>query len=140
MADRRQPPPELDLDAVLDRLKVRAGSAVYELRSPDELSILEIRRILKWGLRNDELEKIEEPTQEQSEEYDRNVLAIARRVLDAPPEAVDGLTPRQRAKVGVAFIKLWLESANRTDQARATEETVPTGDPAGSESAPTGAS
>ncbi len=105
--------PLLNLDALMERPTVRIVETEYELRLPDELSILEHHRLLTLGRRVEALEALDDPTDAQEAEYDRTLRAICQQVLLAPAEVLAGLTTPQRAAIALTFSQLWLLASLR---------------------------
>lgn len=119
-------PPLLNLDALIARPSIVIRGATYEMRDPDELSILENRRIITWGERAEELERLPDATDEQIREYDDLLKRIVSSVLVAPADVLEGLTSQQRAAVGVAFLRLWLDKQKAARQPRAEKSPAET--------------
>jgi hypothetical protein len=118
-------PPLLDLATLITRPVVRIDGALYELRSPDEVSVLEYARLTALGAKADALEMLEDPTEAQEAEYARLMDTICRKVLLAPDEVHAKLTSDQRGAVALTFTRLRLMAslgtAGATDEATKTE-------------------
>jgi hypothetical protein len=102
--------PDLDLGTLITRPVVRINGIAYEMRSQDEVSELEYRRIERLGLQAEEIEKLEDPTDLHVERYEQLLREIARRVLLVPPDVLKTLRVRQLVAVSVTFSKLRMAS------------------------------
>lgn len=133
MADQVQSDPKkplLDLDTLITRPTVAIHGAVHELRSPDELSVLEYQRIMSMARRADVLEHLADPTDEDVAEYERLGQAMCRRVLLASDEVHNGLLPPERALIIVTFVELRLgTSLGPAGEMTTTAAETPSGDP-----------
>jgi hypothetical protein len=103
--------PLLDLDTLVIRPIVRIDEVEYELRAPDELSVLENHRLLALGKRIEAIEALEEATDDDDADYDRLLRTFCRKLLLAPDEILERLTTSQRAAVGLTFSRLWLTAS-----------------------------
>ncbi len=100
------PTPLLDLDTLAERPFVLIDQVKYELRTPEEVSVLEHRRLGKLGARLDAIEKTEDPSEEEEQEYEQLLKTLSGRVLLAPDEVKARLNSSQRVAVAVAFTRL----------------------------------
>ena len=96
------PTPLLDLDTLAERPFVLIDQVKYELRTPEEVSVLEHRRLGKLGARLDAIEKTEDPSEEEEQEYEQLLKTLSGRVLLAPDEVKARLNSSQRVAVAVA--------------------------------------
>lgn len=131
--------PLLDLDilAQADPLRIRINGTVHTMRHPDEFSVLDFHRVLPKRVY--ELELLQEPTEDEAQEYRDRIDAACRRVLVAPEDVQATLTFKQRNEVVKGFMRLWLtgnaQAAGATPAAAAAPETglgsVPASQPIG---------
>lgn len=96
----------LNLDTLVSRSTVRIDGIEYELLSPDEVSILDFKRLVRPGARMVEIEALPEPTAEEKAEYDRILDRQCRQVLLAPDEVHQRLKGAQRDQILAAFLEL----------------------------------
>ena len=89
----------LNLDTLVSRSTVRIDGIEYELLSPDEVSILDFKRLVRPGARMVEIEALPEPTAEEKAEYDRILDRQCRQVLLAPDEVHQRLKGAQRDQI-----------------------------------------
>lgn len=123
--------PLLDLNTLVIRPLVRIDGVAYEMRGPDELSILENHRLLALGKRAEAIEEIQDPTEADHAEYQEVLSRICRTVLLAPAEVLGRLLVPQRAAVALTFSRLWLMASLRTTRAivETTKAQIPTAEP-----------
>ena len=110
MADPKASPevPLLDLDTLLHRPTVRIDGVSYELRTEDEMSIVESHEVTQQGKRLDKL-----LGQETLSDPDKKTLValldtLCRRVLLAPDDVHAKLRDPQRGRIS----KLFFQSAS----------------------------
>jgi hypothetical protein len=101
----------LDLDTLTERPFVLIDQVKYELRTPEELSVLEHRRLGKIGARLDVIEQLEDASEEDEQEYDQLLKTLTGRVLLAPDEVKARLKTAQCVAVAVAFTRLRLTTS-----------------------------
>lgn len=128
-------PPLLNLDTLTERPIVSIDGVPYEMRSPDEISVLEFSRLGKLGRRMDAIEALEESSDEQQQEYERLLDRVCRAVLLAPDDVHQRLRPQQRAAVVMTFTRLRLMTSFRPAGAK-TEATEGARDEQTPETAP----
>ena len=106
MAENQAPKaPLLDLDTLVSRPKVRIDGELYEILSPNELSVLDCQRIMQWGREIDRLSK----AGDQDAELERTVDTVARKVLVGVPEAIwSKLSGFHKMQVAMVFSGLLL--------------------------------
>jgi len=109
--------PLLDLHALTVRPIVRIQDVDYDMRTPDEVSVLEQHRLVTLGQRVEALEALSDPSDADQAEYERSLTSICQRVLLAPPEVIERLTIPQRAAVALSFSRLWLMASLQTTRA-----------------------
>lgn len=99
--------PLLSIDTLIVRPKVAIDGTLYELLSPDELSVLDSHRFSSWAKQLEELQKAGEP----SEEMDAIADQVARKALVGVPSAVlEKLTGVHKIAVAEVFTGLLLRS------------------------------
>lgn len=111
--DSAKKKPLLDLDSLLERPLVSVDGVPYELVTPDELTIVEHRRLLKLGQRLEALESKEDPTEADEQEHQEVLGALCRKVLVAPASVIEGLSRANRASIALAFSQLRMMTALR---------------------------
>jgi hypothetical protein len=113
MADKTPsvPTPLLDLDTLTERPFVLIDKVKYELRTPEELSVVEYHRLGKIGARLDAIENIKDPTEEDEQEFNALLNTLSGRVLLAPNEVKARLKSVQLVAVAVAFTRLRLTTS-----------------------------
>ncbi len=102
--------PILDLSTLVDRPKIRIDGRLYELRSPDELSVLDSQRLTSAGKRIDALAGASDPAGEgDTRELAELIDDVTRRVLVEIPEAVfASLSQMQKLSICEVFTGLLL--------------------------------
>ncbi|PYE86915.1 hypothetical protein [Phyllobacterium leguminum] len=105
MADKTKP--ILDLTTMIERPKIAIDGQLYEIRSPDELSILDSQRFTLWGREIEALAK--EP---DSADALTAVIDVAARtvMVGVPDEVFDKLSGAQRRSVLDLFTTLLLRN------------------------------
>lgn len=99
--------PLLSVATLIERPTIDIDGTKYEMRHPDELSLVDSHRFSRWAQRFEELAKQDEPGAELDEIADR----IARAALIAVPEEVLArLTGQHKAAVAEVFTALLLRS------------------------------
>jgi hypothetical protein len=101
------PEPLLSLATLIDRRTIEIDARRYEIRSPDELSVLDSHRFSQWASRLEALQK----AGDESPEMDELADTIARNaVVDVPAEVFAKLTGAQKIAVAEVFFALLLRS------------------------------
>ena len=77
----------LDLDTLIIRPTVRIDGVTFEVRTAEELSVLENRRLFRLGKRIEAFEALDNPSDAEIAEYCEALGAICRKVLLEPDEA-----------------------------------------------------
>lgn len=114
--------PILDLNTLIERPTIKVDGKVYELLSPDELSILDSQRLTRWGREIEVLATDEE----KSDELDALVSQAARKVLaDMPDKVFAKLSASHRFSVVEVFTGLLLRRRLVTAGALAMEMVRP---------------
>jgi len=127
--------PLLDLSTLIERERVNIDGTPYELRNPDELSIVESTRLTRNG---EEIERLHAAGPEAADQLDEVITDTARCVLvDVPDDVFDRLSGMQRLAVAEVFTERLLAArmqsagamAERLAAAGVTAETMqhPTG-------------
>jgi hypothetical protein len=112
------------LDLLLEREHITIAGERYELRNRDEFSVFDFRRLMKVGKRIDELEAIDEPSDEQTAEYERQLDALVRMVLIAPETVHRELKSGHRTQVVSTFFVLSLRPSPDARAAQTTPATA----------------
>lgn len=99
----------LDLDTLVERRKIAIDGVLYEILSPDELSIIESHRFGQWGKR---IEALADSHDEQAEaELDELTARVSRKILvGVPDEVFERLPGAQRWAVIDLFTGLLLHT------------------------------
>lgn len=114
MADKTPTPAPtalLDLDTLTERPFVLIDKVKYELRTPEELSVLEYHRLGKIGARMNAIEELDEPGGTDEQEYEQLLTTLSGRVLLAPDEVKARLKAGQCVQIAVAFTRLRLTTS-----------------------------
>lgn len=99
--------PLLDLDTLLIRPKISIDGTLYEILSPDELTVLAAHKLGIHGRRIDELGRSNDP--EAGIELDGLVTLVAREILvDVPDEVFAKLSGTNRFAIVDVFTGLLL--------------------------------
>lgn len=78
------PPPLLELDTLIERRRIAIDGELYEIISPDELSVIDSHRFGRWGRR---IEQLAEMDGEEAERELEELIAItARKILVGVPD------------------------------------------------------
>ena len=125
--------PLLDLDTLIDRDRVAIDGDLYEILSPDELSVIDSHRFGRWGKR---IEQLAETDGDEAEaELDELVGKVSRKILVAVPDEVFAKLPgSQRWAVIDLFTglllreKLKVAGAMQAAMGEAIPQIRPTGD------------
>lgn len=121
MADPQPiPPPVLNLDTLLPSATVRIDGIKHELRSADQLSLLELRRFEQLRRQMNLLLAKDELSAEDEAHVSRLADQQCRIVLGAPADVHARLTDVQRMHVISAFLEL----PGRTRQGTAANPTA----------------
>lgn len=102
----RPPIPLLNLDTFVDRQFVRIDGEPFDIRNHDELSLVDYRRVERWGRQLDVLWALDEPTKEQEQQISHLLDLICQKVIDAPAEVHAKLTDIHRMAIAKAFTEL----------------------------------
>jgi hypothetical protein len=109
--------PLLDLSTLIERPVIRVDGANYQLKSPEELTLLESQQFTTWGA---EIEKLAKDGT-AVEELDMLVSVVARATLtDMPGDVFGRLSPSQRMAIVEVFTALLLSRRLRLAGAIAT--------------------
>jgi len=104
MADKQ---PILDLDTLVERPTIRVDGKLYEIRSHDELSVLDHHRLVQQGKRLDELMARPELDADSRAEVGTLLYEISDFVMVGVPAQVRAkLSDAQRASVAEVFTVL----------------------------------
>lgn len=114
MADK----PILELSTLIERPKITIDGTLYDILSPDELSIITFQRFGYWAQRIGEIMGAGEIKPKQEAELSRLIVELTDRVMiDVPQEVRDRLGDSQRMQIAEVFILLplphWLIAAKR---------------------------
>lgn len=99
--------PLLDLITTTPRDTIRIDGVIYELRRHEDLTLYDGRMLTKWGAQLDEIERLDDPTPQQGEQYAellRNIVRLA--VPDAGDTVIAALSPTAARQVLTVFIGL----------------------------------
>lgn len=98
----------LNLNLIVDRPhKVKIGTALYDVRNPDEFAVLSGARFRVIGNRIEKLAEMGKPTEDQVTEFDSLTGEFVRAILvDVPPAVVTKLTSIQRLQTIKYFFQL----------------------------------
>lgn len=128
----------LDLDVLVERPRIRLNKVEYQLKHPDELSLVEYHLLgNKWKQFRAIVEKSEDETSEADlNKAEQLVDEITRRVvMDAPEDVLAALTHSQRMKIGTFFTRRLLQEVPVAPAAVAAEGVAA---PPASSATPTG--
>ena len=99
--------PLLDIATLADRPKIRIDGTLYEIVSPDELSIIDCHRLAALGRRLDALMAAAELSTADEAELGQVIGALAGRIMiGVPDEVARRLTDGQRLAVIEGFTGL----------------------------------
>lgn len=116
----------LDLDTLVERPRISIDGTLYEILSPDELSVADSHRFAVWGRRIDALGKASREADEAGIEADGTELEaliakVARRIAVGVPEDVFAKIPgQQRWSIIDVFTALRLRTQLKVAGAMAT--------------------
>jgi hypothetical protein len=111
----------LSINTLVEREFIRIDGQSYDLRSVDDLSILDYRRLAKMGEQLKPLMQAYEDdtlTPEQATDFDDRLDRLCRAVLEAPSDVFSKLQTVHRLNIALAFMGL---SLPRLRQARAAQ-------------------
>ena len=113
MADDK---PILELSTLIERPKITIDGKLYEILSPDELSIVTFQRFGYWAQRIGEIMGEGKIKPKLEAELSRLIVELTDRVMvDVPKEVRDKLGDSQRMQIAEVFIQLplprWLIAA-----------------------------
>lgn len=112
--------PLLDLDTLTERPKIIIDKQLYEIRSADELSLVEHHRLRRQGERIEALMNAADLDDSGEAELERLVVQVSDFVMvDVPDEVRARLRQGQRLQVIEVFTRLPLQGALRAILARA---------------------
>lgn len=100
------PNPILDLKTLTSRQQVRIDGRLYELRSPDELSLLAYRQHAARFVRLGALLQKKSINATESKEQAALLDGLCRLILDAPPQVHARLHDGQRLQIAEVFSRL----------------------------------
>lgn len=81
----------LDLDTLIERPRIAIDGELYEILSPDELSVIDSHRFGRWGRRIEEL--AEQDGEAAEAELDEVISRAARKIMPDVPEELFGRLP-----------------------------------------------
>lgn len=103
--------PLLDLDTLIERPRISIDGTMFEILSPDELSVIDSHRFARWGRRIDALNRSDNEDPAAEAELDALVAKVARRICVGVPEDVFAKVPgKQRWAVIDVFTALLLRN------------------------------
>ncbi|MEZ5790508.1 MAG: hypothetical protein R3D34_06865 [Nitratireductor sp.] len=110
MAEEKKREPVLDLDALVERRKIRIHGTLYEIASAGELSVIETQRLAAWGRDHDALVKAFPLVPEQEAELANLIDCMANVIMaPVPAEIRASLTQGQKMSVIEVFTALLLQ-------------------------------
>jgi hypothetical protein len=111
MTDNRQAP-LLDLDTLIERPRIAIDETLYEILSPNELSVIDSHRFAVWGRRIDELKKSAVEGDENDEaELEELIAKVARKIcVGVPDDVFAKVQGKQRWAVIDVFTALLLRT------------------------------
>lgn len=99
--------PVLDLSTLAERPKIAIDGALYDILSPDELSVVDFQRFSTMGRRIEELGAVARPAPEEQSELLKLIVEISDRVMiGVPPEVRSRLSVPSLIRVIEVFIRL----------------------------------
>jgi hypothetical protein len=116
----------LDLDTLVERPRISIDGSLYEILSPDELSVADSHRFAIWGRRIDALGKASAEADEatiegNSAELEALIAKVARRIAVGVPDDVFAKIPgQQRWSIIDVFTALRLRTQLKVAGAMAT--------------------
>jgi len=106
---QKQAPALINLDTLIERPRIAIDGTLYDILSPEELSVLESHRFGVWGRRIEALTA--ETSKEAEQELDALVATVARKICVGVPDAVfDALPGSQRWAIIDVFTGLLLQT------------------------------
>ena len=103
--------PLLDLDTLIERPRIAVDGTMYEILSPDELTVIDSHRFARWGRRIDVLERSDTEDAGEETELEALVAKVARRICVGVPDDVFAKVPgRQRRQIIDVFTALLLRN------------------------------
>lgn len=103
--------PLLDISTLIERPRIDIDGTMYEILSPDELSVIDSHRFASWGRRIDALNKADSEDPAAEAELDALVAKVARRICVGVPEDVFAKVPgKQRWAIIDVFTALLLRN------------------------------
>ena len=115
--DQASPAPLLDLDTLIERPFILIDDRKYAIRSPDELSVIDSHRFVRWVDRVQALQKADPGEDEEAQEERSARLAelvdtiVRHAVVDLPEEVFAKLSGTQRWSVVDVFTALLMRRA-----------------------------
>jgi len=110
MAEANEATPLLDLETLIKRPKIAIDGELYEILSPDELTVVDHHRFAAWGKRIDALMAKKDLTKAQEKELGKIVVDLGDRIMVGVPEALRAkLSDAQRMAVAEVFTRLPLQ-------------------------------
>ncbi len=110
MAEHSEPTPLLDLKTLVERPTIAIDGELYEILSPDELSIVDCHRFAAWGNRIDALMAKKALTKSEKKELGKILGDLSDKIMAGVPEALRAkLTDPQRMAVAEVFTRLPLQ-------------------------------
>jgi hypothetical protein len=115
--DQASPAPLLDLDTLTTRNFIAIDGQRYFIRSPDELSVIDSHRFVRWVDRVQALQKADPGEDEEAQEERSAKLAelvdtiVRNAVVDLPEEVFAKLSGAQRWSVVDVFTALLMRRA-----------------------------
>lgn len=102
--------PILDLNTLVERPKIKIDGEVYEILSPEELSVVDHQRFGIWGRRIDALMAKPKTTAAEQKELAQILGDLTDRILVGVPEELrEKLSDTHRLEVAEVFIRLPLQ-------------------------------
>lgn len=102
--------PLLDLSTLIERPNIAIDGELYEIRSPDELSVLDHHRVASQGKRLDELFELSTLNSDEQKELTKLIADLTDFVMvGVPPDIRGKLTESQRMDVASVFTVLPLQ-------------------------------
>lgn len=111
-----QPAALLDLDTLIDRPRIRIDGTLYEILSPNELSVIDSHRFAVWGRRIDSLNRAgnkadEAIVEDQAAELEALVTKVSQRIaVGVPADVFAKLPGKQRWAIIDVFTALLLRT------------------------------
>ncbi|KKK65964.1 hypothetical protein LCGC14_2968830, partial [marine sediment metagenome] len=88
MAEHSEPTPLLDLKTLVERPTIAIDGELYEILSPDELSIVDCHRFAAWGNRIDALMAKKALTKSEKKELGKILGDLSDKIMAGVPEAL----------------------------------------------------